>query len=124
MLLGTALGALSLPLPFLNSSLTGSVNGIEGDAWPAVVALLPLALASVSGDRRESFGSVGTLLAALAAAAATLFSVSKLVDGLRAVDSLQAIGQEASIGIGAWLLLGGSVFALFGAALGLSRRIG
>ena len=123
-LAGFVVAAASLALPFTNSELTGVTNGIDGDAWPAVVLLLPIAVGALLGDRREGFGRWVTVLAALGAAIATVFAVQKLVDATRAVQLYERVGIEANVGPGSWVLIAGCLTVLVGSTLSLSRRIG
>jgi len=119
---GSAVAALALLLPFISSPATGSVNGISGDAWPAVALLAPVVAMALLGDRREGFSAWATASSVLLTAAATLFAVQKLVDAVRATRLDQAAG-EVSVGIGAWVLVTGCVIALIGAAGTMSRRL-
>ncbi len=123
-LLGFTASAVSLPLPFINSQLTGATNGIDGDAWPAVALLVPVAIGAILGDRREGFGRWAAVLGALVGGAATVFAVQKLIDATRAVQLLDRVGVEASVGPGPWVLVAGCLTVLVGATLSLSRRIG
>lgn len=123
-LLGFTVAAVSLALPYINSQLTGATNGIAGDAWPAVALLVPVAIAAVLGDRREGFGRWAVLLSALVGGGATVFAVQKLIDATRAVQILERVGIEASVGPGSWVLIAGCLTVLVGATLSISRRIG
>jgi len=123
-LLGFTVAAVSLALPYINSQLTGATNGIAGDAWPAVALLVPVAIAAVLGDRREGFGRWAVVLSALVAGGATVFAVQKLIDATRAVQLLERVGIEASVGPGSWVLIAGCLTVLVGATLSISRRIG
>lgn len=123
-LLGFTASAVSLALPFITGQLTGATNGIDGDAWPAVILLAPVAIGAILGDRREGFGRWTAVLAALVAGGATVFAVQKLIDATRAVQLLERVGIEASVGPGPWVLIAGCLTVLVGATLSLSRRIG
>lgn len=121
---GFSAAAVSLVLPFVASPVTGTTNGVAGDAWPAVLILTPVALGAVLGDRREGFGRWTSVLAAFLGGVATVFAVQKLVDAFRAVQIHERVGIEASVGPGPWVLVTGCLLVLVGAALSLSRRIG
>lgn len=122
-LAGAVTAAGSTLLSFLRGATTGTVGGITADGWPALLLLLPPAVAAVLGDRREGFRPLAAVLAGSLAAAATLFSVAKLLDAHAAVRTLASVGVPASVGAGAWLLAVGCVTALVGAVLAPSRRI-
>jgi len=123
-LIGFVAAAGSLALPFTTSPITGTTNGLAGDAWPAVLVLTPVALGAVVGDRREGFGRWTSVLAAFVGGVATVFAVQKLVDAFRAVQIHERVGIEAAVGPGPWVLVTGCLLVLVGAALSLSRRIG
>lgn len=119
---GVVLAAASTLLPFVTSSPTGSVGG-AAETFPVVALLLPLLVAALVGDRREGFTRWGAIVAASVAAAATILSVVKMIDAMRAVRDLQSIGIDAVIGLGPWVLSAGAFAGLMGAALSLSRRL-
>lgn len=123
-LTGTALGAVALVLPFVSSPLIGTINGIDGYAWPAVaLAALP-ALLALLGDKREGFWTPLALLAIVATAGAALFSVAKAIDAADAAQTARTLAGEGAVGVGAWVLLVAMVTALIGSVLTLSRRVG
>ena len=120
---GTALGAVALLFPFVSTPLTGSINGIEGYAWPAVALISVPALLSLIGDRREGFHPPIALLSIVIAAGAALFSVAKAIDATGAAQEARTLLGEGSVGTGAWVLLVAMLTVLAGAVLTLSRRV-
>ncbi len=117
MLAGTALSLVSLPLPHIRLPVTGTVNGFDGDSWPAAVVLLVLTALAVTGDRGEGFGVARALAAVAMAGVAVVFTSFKLTDALEAVD------EAGSVGIGLWVLAAGALLALAGAVFSLSRKL-
>lgn len=117
--IGTLIALASLPLSFLELPTLGGVNGFDGDAWPAVVALAVPASMAVLGDRPEGFVPGAALVAMLTSAGAVIFAAFKLADATQAADA-----AGGSLGVGIWVLLFGSVAALLGSALGLTNRLG
>jgi hypothetical protein len=123
-LAGTLLGAAALLMPFVSSPMTGSVNGIEGYAWPAVALAAVPALMALVGDRREGFLTPFALLAIVITAGAALFSVAKAIDAADAAQTARTLLGEGSVGTGTWVLLVAMLTVLTGSVLTLSRRVG
>ncbi len=119
-----ALAAASLLFDFLVSELGGDVIGWNAGAWPAVVLVSVAAIVVATGDRREGLPAPGTLLTVVLTAAATVFSIAKVVDAAAAARLVRDVSGEASIGAGAWILLAATVAALGGAIATSSRRVG
>lgn len=122
-LIGFALSAAALALPYLSAPLLGNVNGIEGDAWPVLVFLAPAGLLAIVGDRAEGLRPVAAIAAILSASVALLFAVAKVADAASAADTARATGGEGSIGLGAWALVATVLVALIGCVAALSRRV-
>lgn len=120
-LVGTGLAAIALLFPFVSAPIIGGFNGIDGLAWPALVLLSPAVLLALVGDRREGFGTVGTLIALLSASVAVVFAAMKLVDSSLAADAIRLVAGEASVGSGIWVLLVACAIALVGSAMTLSK---
>ncbi len=119
-MLAVALSGGSLLLPFLTLPSQGTVNGIEGDAWPILILLGPVLLPAILGDRREGLRTPVALLTVVFSCGAVLFAVAKLIDAARAAD--QAGG---SVGLGSWAILVAAVATLAASlAATLSRRVG
>lgn len=116
------MAAAALALPFISSEPTGTFGGLR-EAAPVVVLLVGVAIAAVVGDKREGFSRVGAVVAALVAGLAVILAVQKMLDAMRAVRGLESLGIDASMGIGPWLLAGGAIIVLMGAAMSLSRRL-
>ena len=117
MLAGSALALVSLPLPHIRLPVVGSVNGFDGDSWPAAVVLLVLAALAVTGDRGEGFGVARALAAVALAGIAVVFTSFKLADALEAVE------EAGSVGIGMWVLVAAVLLALAGSVFSLSRKL-
>jgi len=116
-LLGTMLAAVVVMLPFANLP-TGTINGIDGDAWPVLILLGPALVLFLLGARAENPIATITVIGILLAVAAFGFSIVKLVDAHRAVSD-----AGGTIAIGAWALPVATAVALTGTSLGLSRRV-
>ena len=116
-LAGAVLALVSLPLPHIRLPVAGSVNGFDGDSWPAALLLVALAALAVAGDRGEGFGAAQAVAAIGIAGIAVVFTSFKLADGLEAVD------EAGSIGIGMWVLVAGALSGLAGSVFGLSRKL-
>ena len=119
LLLGTLLAALVILLPVAALPNLGTINGIDGNAWPVLIPLVVALVLFLFGDRAERPAPPVTVIAALLATAGLGFSIVKLLDAHRAVSD-----AGGSVGIGAWALPVTSAVALLGALLGLSRRVG
>ncbi|MBI5157462.1 MAG: hypothetical protein HZA58_05535 [Acidimicrobiia bacterium] len=116
-LVGTGFAALAMAFPFATLPVLGIIGGIEADAWPALLPLTPVAAAAVFGDRERGLRPPVAIAVILTACLAVLFAVFKLSDALVAVNDTAG----ASLGAGAFVLLGGTLIALAGTATALSR---
>lgn len=123
-LAGTVLGAVALLLPLVSTPLTGSINGIDGFAWPALVLIGIPAVLALGGDRREGFWTPVALFSILLASTAALFAVAKSIDAVGAAQEARSLVGEGSVGAGTWLLLTATIAALTGSVLTLSKRVG
>ncbi|NNC75580.1 MAG: hypothetical protein HKN93_08735 [Acidimicrobiia bacterium] len=121
-LASSAVCAVSILFSYLDTP-TGSTNGIDGGGWRIVFFVALPVLLSVLGDRAEGFRPPLALLAIISASLGLLFAVWKVVDAGKAADIATSIAGSGSIGIGAWILLGGAVVLVTGAAATLSRRV-
>lgn len=119
LLVGTLLTALAILLPFADLPTVGAINGIDADAWPALIPLGSALVVFLIGDRVERPATAITAIAILLTVAGLNFSAIKLLDAHRAVSD-----AGGSVGIGAWALPLTSGVTLVGAFLGLSRRVG
>ena len=119
-LLGAAVALGSLPLPLVDLGAAGTVNGIDGDGWPGVAMLGVVSLIALLGDRAEGMAGPVAVGAIAGAGLAVVFSMVKLADASDAVDLVAG----GSLGMGLWVLIGGSVVSLLGAVLSFSRRLG
>lgn len=116
-LVGAGFTVLSLPFPFVTLPALGAIDGIEAAAWPALLPLAPLVLAAVLGDRRRGLRLFGVMAALLAAAGAVLYAALKLTDAVLAVRA----ASGGSLGSGGFVLLGGALVCLGGAATAAVR---
>lgn len=116
-IVGTAFAALSMPFPFATLPVLGVLNGIEADAWPSLIPLLPLVLFASMGDWGRGLRPTAAIAVIVPACLAVIFAVAKLADAVLAVRATTG----ASMGAGAFVLLGGTLIALGGAAAALSR---
>jgi len=117
-LLGWAIALVAMFLPFVEFPSQGSINGFDGDAWPALVLVSIPALLSVLGDRKEGFRRSLALIAIASAGGAVVFAAFKVGDAAKAADA-----GSGSIGIASWLLIGGCVIALVGAVTSLTSKL-
>ncbi len=118
-LLGAAAALAALAFPFLELPVQGSVNGFEGDAWPAAAALGIPALLAVFGDRAEGLRAPAALVAIAIAGLAVTFAAFKLADAVKAADD-----GGGSLGPGPWILLVSTLLALAGGLSSLTKRLG
>lgn len=116
-LVGAGFTVLSLPFPFATLPALGAIDGIEAAAWPALLPLAPLVLVAVIGDRRRGLRPLGVVAVLLAASAAVIYSAWKLTDAVLAVRA----ASGASLGSGGFVLLGGALVCLGGAATAAVR---
>jgi len=116
-LVGAGFTALSLPFPFATLPALGAINGIEAAAWPALLPLAPIVLAAVIGDRSRGLRPDGVVAALVAASAAVLYAALKLTDAVLAVRA----ASGASLGTGGFVLVGGTLVCLAGAATAAVR---
>lgn len=119
-LVGAAVAGLALFLPFVDLPVVGTINGFDGDGWPATALLAVPALMALVGDRAEGFSGTAALVAVAVSALAVLFAVFKLID---ANDAISAAGA-GSLGAGVWILLIATLVTLAGSVMSLSRKLG
>lgn len=105
-------------LPFVEFRSQGSINGFDGDAWPALVLVSIPAIISVVGDRKEGFRRSLALLAIASGGGAVVFAAFKVADAAKAADA-----GSGSIGIASWVLLGGCVLVVIGAVASLTTKL-
>ncbi len=116
-LVGAGFAALSMVFPFATLPVLGIIAGIEADAWPALLPLIPVVATAAVGDWDRRLRPPAALGLILCSCLAVLFAVFKLSDALVSV----ADTAGASLGAGAFVLLGGTLIALAGSAVALSR---
>lgn len=117
-LLGSIIALVSMFLPFVDFPSQGSINGFDGDAWPALVLISIPAVLSVFGDRKEGFRRSLALIAIATAGGAVVFAAFKVADAAKAADA-----GSGSIGVASWLLLAGCVVVLIGAVASLTTKL-
>ncbi len=111
-LVGSGFAALALLLPFASFPVLGSIDGIGATAWPALLPLAAVGVVAVNGSRHQGLGTIGVIAVVVATAAAVLYAAVKLVDAVLAVRATSG----ATLGSGGFVLLGGTLFTLVGAA--------
>jgi hypothetical protein len=117
-LAGSGLAGAALFLTQVRFPVVGSVNGIDGDAWPVLIPLAPLLLLTLFGDRVEGYRPAAGLLGILFACAAVVFAAIKTADAVLAARS-----AGGSVGAGPWLVLAATAVVVVGTVLGMSRRL-
>ena len=117
-LAGSGLAGAALFLTQVRFPVLGSVNGIDGDAWPVLIPLIPLLLLTVLGDRVEGYRPAAGLLGIVFACGAVVFAAVKAADAV-----LAARDSGGSVGAGALVVLAATVAAVIGTLIGLSRRL-
>lgn len=116
-LVGAVFVALALVLPFVTLPVAGAVDGISGDAWPALIPIAPVVLNAALGDWSRGNSRLAATAAIVLSCSGLLFAVRKLVDALDAVRGL----DEGTLGPGAPVLVAALSVVVVGAALSLRR---
>ena len=119
-LIGGLVALVALPLPLVDLPVLGTINGFDGDGWPAAAVLVVPVVMALLGDRAEGFSGLGALIAVTASASGVVFAVFKLIDASDAIDT----AGDGSFGFGVFLLLVGTLIALAGSVMTLSRKLG
>lgn len=117
-LIGTAVAGPALLLPQVRLPNLGPIDGIEGDAWPALVLLAPAVLVAVVGDAARPLRPLASVVAVASGCAGLLLSVVKLLDAGRAARKV-----AGSVEIGAWVVPSGALIVIGGAVLGLAGAL-
>jgi len=117
-LVGAVVGAGALALPLVEFPVQGSINGIEGDMWPAIALVAVPALAAVLGDRAEGFNRVTALVAISASSLALVFAAFKIADAVRATKD-----SVGSLGPGGWVVGGACLVVLVASVTALTKRL-
>lgn len=106
-------------LPFVSLPVTGPVDGLSADAWPALLPLIPLAILVLDGRRDDGLDATAAITASILVSAALLFGLVKLGDAIVAGRSSAA----ASLGPGGWVLVTSLLVVTAGVVAGsLFRR--
>lgn len=116
-LVGAGFAALALVLPFVTLPVVGAVDGISGDAWPALIPIAPVMLDAALGDWSRGNSRSAAAVAIVLSCGGLLFAVRKLVDALDAVRGV----EDGSLGPGAPVLVAALAVVVVGAALSLRR---
>ena len=85
-----------------------------------MLALLPVALMAVLGDRGEGHRLPAATAGLILSCAALVFAVVKVIDAVAAVGPIEG----AAVGVGIWVVAAGAGLAVLGSLLAFSRRIG
>jgi hypothetical protein len=105
-LAGLGFAGIALFLPFASFPIVGPVDGIEGDAWPVLIPLLPIAVRVAVGNRSFGYRPPSGVAMLGLSGAAIVFAAAKVADASAAVS---AAGEGASVGGGAWVLLAATI---------------
>ncbi len=119
-LIGALLAGLALFLPHARFPGIGAADGFTADTWPVMLALLPVALMAVLGDRGEGHRLPAATAGLILSCAALVFAVVKVIDAVAAVGPIEG----AAVGVGIWVVAAGAGLAVLGSLLAFSRRIG
>ena len=115
---GVGLAGLSLLATFASFPFVGAVDGIEADAWPTLVPLVPVAVVAAFGDASEGIDAGPGLLLLVGTCAAIVFALVKTSD---AVIATRAVAS-ASVGIGPFGLVLGCTVAAAAVTVGIVTR--
>jgi hypothetical protein len=115
---GTAFAVGSMLLPFVSLPVTGPVDGLSADAWPALLPLVPLVILILDGRWDGGLDAGAAITASLLVSASLLFGFVKLGDAVVAARS----ATEASLGPGGWVLVASLLIAAAGVATGVFLR--
>ena len=116
-LVGAGFCGLAMLFPFATLPVLGALDGVEAEAWPALLPLAPVVLAAAFGDWRRGLRPAAAIPLILLTCAAVLFAVVKLTDALVAVGDTAG----ASTGAGGFVLVGSTLMTLVGTTVALSR---
>lgn len=116
-LVGAVFVVLALVLPFVTLPVAGAVDGIAGDAWPALIPIAPVVLNAALGDWRRGNSRWAAAVAIVLSCSGLLFAVRKLIDALEAVRAV----EDGTLGPGAPVLVAALSVVVVGAALSLRR---
>ena len=119
-IIGIIITGAAVLLPYTYLPSVGSINGIDGAAWPALLPLSVVFLIAIVGDRVEGNPLVPGIISTVFSCLAVVFTVVKLNDALLSVRGI----EEASVGAGPWVLLSGTAVVLAGSLLGFTHRVG
>jgi hypothetical protein len=119
-----AIAVAAFPLPFLEADALGTIRGSGSNAALPLVALVAGSIVVVAGDRRDSLSGLVAIAAAGCVTVAFVTTGAVLIDAVLASREAAAIGADASLGVGLWLLTAAALVATTGIFLGMSRRLG
>lgn len=117
-LAGSAIGVVSMLLPFASFPVIGPVNGVSADAWPALLPLIVALLFSATGRWSNGLDAGPGLVAVIAGATALVFSIVKLGDAVIATRGTAG----AALGPGGFVLAGAALCVTIAAAVGALVR--
>lgn len=115
---GIGFAVVSMLLPFASFPIVGPVDGIAGDAWPALVPLVVVAGVTLSGRWDRGLEPGAGVTAVASAGLALVFGLVKVADAIVAVR--QAAG--ATVGPGAFALAAAAAVVAGAAAFGALAR--
>ncbi len=123
LVLAAALGALSIPLPFLSAEAIDDVAGADAGGWLALAALGGAALVALTGDRRDNLTGLAAVAAGAAVTLAVVVTGALVIDAVLAAREAVAAGVGGAVGPGLWLLATASGAGAAGVVVGMSRRL-
>ncbi len=114
---GVVVAGLAVLFPFVDLPVIGTVDGVDGDAWPALIPLAAVLLPALLGDRSLGHRARSGVPSLVACCTAAVFASAKLADSVGAVRDA---GEGASLGAGPWVMLVGTLVAIVGEVLAMT----
>jgi hypothetical protein len=108
---GVVVAGMAVLLPFATLPVIGTVDGVDGDAWPVLIPIAVAAAASLVGDRTLGHRARSGIPVLVAACGALVFASAKAAD---AVAAVREAGEGASLGAGSWVMLAGTLVVVVG----------
>jgi hypothetical protein len=108
---GVVVTGTALLLPFATLPVIGTVDGVDGDGWPVMLPIAVTAMMALLGDRTVGHRARSGIPALVAACGALLFASAKAADAMAAV---REAGEGASLGVGSWVMLAGTLIVIAG----------
>lgn len=116
-LAGVLVTGLAVLLPFASLPVVGTLDGVDADGWPVLIPVAPVMLAALVGDRTLGHRARSGIPALIAACVALVFAAAKAAD---AVGAVRDAGEGASLGVGPWVMLAGTLILVAGEVLAMA----